>query len=271
MQAELERLATGVTPEARPRRPRDRGAADPGRDRRPTSADLRRDLAREHQRLHRPAEPASDPGRPGPDHPPPPPPVRDRSRRCSWSRRAATGLGSSPSPVGRAERDRLWFLSMCFIRPAEQARGLGRPLLEAILPPAGDDAVLATPPTAPSRSRTRLYSRYGIVPRMPLLSVSGYVTRPTSLPELPQGMVACPSRRSPPGAGRRRPPRADDRGRRRSIGSCLASTHPQDHRFLRTEGRHGFLYRDAIGATRSATATPGRRAGSVRSPSGIGR
>ena len=27
----------------------------------------------------------------------------------------------------------------------------------------------------------------------------------------------------------------------------LGAEHPQDHRFLRAEGRHGFLYRDASG------------------------
>ncbi len=35
----------------------------------------------------------------------------------------------------------------------------------------------------------------------------------------------------------------------RSIASCSASSIPQDHRYLRLEGRHGFLYRDPAGAS----------------------
>ncbi len=82
------------------------------------------------------------------------------------------------------------------MRPAEQAHGLGRRLVEAILP--ADDAILATATDSAQPISSGLYSRYGIVPRLPLLSLSGYVTRPETLPELPAGIAACRSRRSPP-------------------------------------------------------------------------
>jgi GNAT superfamily N-acetyltransferase len=146
-------------------------------------------------------------------------------------------------------RERLWYLSMCFVRPGEQARGLGRQLLAAILPAAGDDAVLATATDSAQPISNGLYSRYGIVPRLPLLSMSGYVTNPKVLPDLPPGMVAVPfetiAAGPPGGAGHLELTTAVDSLDRELLGVA----HPVDHRFLRTEGRHGFLYRDAIGAT----------------------
>lgn len=146
-------------------------------------------------------------------------------------------------------RDRLWFLSMCFVRPVEQGRGLGRRLVEAILPAADPETILATATDSAQPISNALYSRYGIVPRLPLLSVSGYMTNPEILPDLPPGMVAVPfetiATGSPGGQGH-----SELTG---AVGALdqelLGVEHPQDHRFLRLEGRHGFLYRDAIGAT----------------------
>jgi GNAT superfamily N-acetyltransferase len=145
------------------------------------------------------------------------------------------------------QRDWLWFLSMCFIRPAAQGRGIGRALLEAILPLAGSEAVLATATDSAQPISNALYSRYGIVPRMPLFSISGYVTAPDSLPGLPQGIQVIPFETivgdAPGGSGHRE--------LAETVGALdrelLGVDHPQDHRFLRTEGRHGFLYRDGSG------------------------
>ena len=44
--------------------------------------------------------------------------------------------------VAATRRDLVWFLSMLFIRPADQDAGIGRALLEGVMP--ADDAVLAT-------------------------------------------------------------------------------------------------------------------------------
>jgi len=146
-------------------------------------------------------------------------------------------------------RERLWFLSMCFVRPAEQGRGLGRRLVEAILPAADAETILATATDSAQPISNALYSRYGIVPRLPLLSVSGYVTNPGVLPDLPRGMVAVPFETivaGPPGGPGHTELTAAVGGLDREL---LGVEHPQDHRFLRLEGRHGFLYRDAIGAT----------------------
>ena len=145
-----------------------------------------------------------------------------------------------------AMRERLWYLSMCFVRPGDQGAGVGRRLLEATLP-AAPDAILATATDSAQPISTGLYSRFGIVPRMPLLSMTGYVTNPETLADLPRGMVALPFEEIvaefPDGSGHRAVAEA--------VGALdhelLGVEHPQDHRFLRLEGRHGFLYRDAAG------------------------
>jgi GNAT superfamily N-acetyltransferase len=146
-------------------------------------------------------------------------------------------------------RERLWFLSMCFVRPDEQGHGLGRRLVEAILPPADAGAILATATDSAQPISSALYSRYGIVPRLPLLSVAGYLTHQETLPDLPPGMVAVPfetiATGPPDGAGQRELSAAVGALDRELLGV----EHAQDHRFLRLEGRHGFLYRDAIGVS----------------------
>ena len=145
-----------------------------------------------------------------------------------------------------AMRERLWYLSMCFVRPGDQGAGLGRRLVEATLP-AASDAILATATDSAQPISTGLYSRYGIVPRMPLLSMTGHVTNPETLVDLPSGMVALPFEGVvadfPDGTGHRAVSEAVGALDRELLGV----EHPQDHRFLRLEGRHGFLYRDASG------------------------
>ena len=145
-----------------------------------------------------------------------------------------------------AMRERLWYLSMCFVRPGEQGAGIGRRLVEAILPGA-PDAVLATATDSAQPISIGLYGRFGIVPRMALLSMTGYVTNPETLLDLPPGVVALPFEEIvaefPDGTGHRAVAEA--------VGALdqelLGVEHPQDHRFLRVEGRHGFLYRDGSG------------------------
>ena len=148
-------------------------------------------------------------------------------------------------------RHQLWFLSMCFVRPAAQGRGIGRRMLEATLPPAGSGAILATAIDSAQPISNGLYSRYGIVARMPLFSISGYVTDPESLPELPEGVLAIPFETIVGEAGGGATPGAGHRELAETVGALdrelLGTDHPQDHRYLRIEGRHGFLYRDGSG------------------------
>ena len=72
-------------------------------------------------------------------------------------------------------RDRLWFLSMLFVEPGEQARGLGRALLDRLLPPPAerDGWTLATCTDAAQPISNGLYAAYGMVPRMPFFNLVG--------------------------------------------------------------------------------------------------
>jgi len=146
-----------------------------------------------------------------------------------------------------ALRERLWYLSMCFVRPAAQRQGLGRRLVTAILPPEPEEAILATATDSAQPISIGLYGRFGIVPRLPLLSMAGYVTNPETLPSLPAGIRVQPFESIVAGA----PDGAGHRELGAAVGALdrelLGVEHPQDHRFLRLEGRHGFLYRDRDG------------------------
>jgi len=91
------------------------------------------------------------------------------------------------------ERGDLWFLSMLFVAPGRQARGLGRRLLAAVMPEPG-----RTPPAMAAASDSvqpisnGLYASNGIVPRMPLAHLVGRPTRLDALPALPSGASAGP-------------------------------------------------------------------------------
>jgi GNAT superfamily N-acetyltransferase len=68
------------------------------------------------------------------------------------------------------QRDRFWFLSYLFVLPDAQRSGVGRALLEHLLPPEAERSSmdLATVVESPQPISTMLYSRYGIVPQTPL-------------------------------------------------------------------------------------------------------
>jgi GNAT superfamily N-acetyltransferase len=146
------------------------------------------------------------------------------------------------------ERGRVWFLSMLFVRPEAQGQGLGRAILERLLPAPTFDGVLATAIDSLQPISTALYARYGIVPRMPIVDLRGEIDRPEAFPDLPDGVVAIPFESivdgPPDGAGHRTLAEQVDALDRELLGA----EHPQDHRFLRTEHRRGFLYRAAGGA-----------------------
>ena len=150
-----------------------------------------------------------------------------------------------------------WFLSMLFVRPEEQATGIGRQLLERVLPVPDSGLALGTATDSAQPISNALYSGYGMVPRMPLLQLTGMLRRPESLPDLPDGVsvttfedivagvAGTPG--SAAGAGHRELAalvNGLDRG-------TLGFEHPQDHAWLRASERRGFLYRsvggDAVG------------------------
>jgi GNAT superfamily N-acetyltransferase len=140
-----------------------------------------------------------------------------------------------------------WLLSMLFVEAEEQGIGLGRTLLERVLPPAEAGLARATCTDSAQPISNALYSRYGIVPRLPLLDLVGEVRYPERLPDLPDGVVATAFEAivegSSDGSGHRALAAAVD-GLDREVAGF---EHPIDHRWIRTSGRRGYLYRDGGG------------------------
>lgn len=136
-------------------------------------------------------------------------------------------------------REGVWFLSMLFIHPDEQARGLGRALLARILPSPDEDLVLATATDSAQPVSNALYSTFGIVPRMPLLGLVGYADRLGDGEDLPAAVSATPFDAIEATALAT----AVDAVDREVAGFA----HPADHAFLRAERRAGFLYRAGDG------------------------
>ena len=157
-------------------------------------------------------------------------------------------------------RERLWYLSMLFVLPEFQGSGLGRELLARVLPSdtgeAGDAAdlghdagalVRATATDSAQPISNALYALNDIVPRMPLLSLTGLPQRPEAFGDLPSGIVPLAFDGIAMGP-------SDGQGHRMLVDAIdaldrelLGVAHPVDHRFLRSEGRHGWLYRGPDG------------------------
>jgi GNAT superfamily N-acetyltransferase len=143
-------------------------------------------------------------------------------------------------------RERLWYLSMLFVLPEFQGAGLGRDLLARLLP-ADDAMARATATDSVQPISNAMYATLGLVPRMPLLSLVGLPQRPEAFGELPSGVVPLPfdelAAGPPDGVGHRMLVEAIDTLDRELLGAA----HPADHRFLRSESRHGWLYRGPDG------------------------
>lgn len=143
-------------------------------------------------------------------------------------------------------RERLWFLSMLFVLPEFQGAGVGHRLLARVLPE--DDAMARSTATDSAQPiSSALYASYGIVPRMPLLNLSGLPLRPEAFGELPSGVVPVPfesiAAGPPDGPGHRRLAEAVDGLDRKVLGVAQSV----DHGFLLSEGRHGWLYQGPDG------------------------
>lgn len=143
------------------------------------------------------------------------------------------GFGSA------VDRGPLWFLSMLFVEPGEQARGLGKALLGALLPRQLDGRVLATCTDAAQPISNGLYATLGIAPRMPMFNCVGYVDRDFEWPALP---------------GELRVVHVDDHAAWRESAelaafdtALLGFTHAADHAFVAAEPRHAFALRNDTG------------------------
>ncbi len=152
--------------------------------------------------------------------------------------RGAPGVGRGP----------FWYLSMLFVRPDAQGEGLGRALLERLLPEPAFEGALAVAVDSLQPISAALYGRYGVVPRSPVLDLTGSIERPDAFPELPSGVVPVAFEAiadgPPDGPGHRELSAAVNALDLEVIGA----EHPQDHRFVRLEGRRGYLYRGPDGS-----------------------
>jgi GNAT superfamily N-acetyltransferase len=138
------------------------------------------------------------------------------------------GFGSA------VERGPVWFLSMLFVSPEVQARGVGRALLDRLLPAPGGPSILATATDSAQPISNGLYASLGIAPRIPAFNLIGRPDRGPGRPPLPSGIQATP---------------IGDAGAELDLldASVLGFAHPEDHAFVRTDSRTGFAYRDGDG------------------------
>jgi ribosomal protein S18 acetylase RimI-like enzyme len=165
-------------------------------------------------------------------------------------------LGPDDSIVGFASavlRGPVWFLSMLFVSPGSQARGVGRRLLEQVLPDAGAGAELARSTSTDSAQpiSNGLYASVGIVARVPIFNLVGRPANGWGGPPLPDGITASSVDE----------PDHELDGLDEAV---LGFAHPQDHDFVRRDSRLGFAYRDASGELRGyAYASEDGRVGPV--------
>jgi GNAT superfamily N-acetyltransferase len=142
-------------------------------------------------------------------------------------------------------RERLWFLSMCFVLPEAQGAGVGRALLERVAPPAAVDGEPVSRATATDSAQpisNALYASMGIVPRIPLLNLIGHPMRPEAFGTLPSGIRPVSFEElagGPAGGDGHAALTAEVETLDRAL---LGVAHPLDHRYLRQEGRRGWLY-----------------------------
>ena len=141
------------------------------------------------------------------------------------------------------ERGRLWFLSMLFVDPDDQLRGLGRALLERILPGSRDQRVLATCTDSAQPISNGLYASFGIVPRMPFLNLLGRPRPGWTPPPLPDGVTATRADVAADGTLA-----ADAQGELDALDLRTNGwAHPEDHAFDLRERPWLFRYRDGAG------------------------
>ncbi len=139
-------------------------------------------------------------------------------------------------------RERLWYLSMCFVLPEAQGGGVGRALLAHVGPPTDPEFARSTATDSAQPVSNALYASLGIVPRIPLLNLIGHPTDGSAFGALPSGVR--PVSFDELGGG---PPGDDGHARLVEViddldRALLGVAHPQDHAYLRREGRRGWLY-----------------------------
>jgi GNAT superfamily N-acetyltransferase len=153
-------------------------------------------------------------------------------------------------------RGRLRFLSMLFVLPRAQGRGLGRALLRAALQgdeERGEGQTGGTPSTWHATSTDSvqpisngLYASLGMVPRIPLLRLVGLPERAGAFPDLPLGIgVTAFDEIEGGGDGLASAALAAEIGALDR--DVVGFERLVDHAFVAAEGRRGFLYHDRSG------------------------
>ncbi len=156
-------------------------------------------------------------------------------------------------------RESLWFLAMLFVDPEAQAEGVGSALMDRAQAgrdvdpggPAvpGPDAPLDTGITTWGMGTDTaqpisngLYARRGMLPRVPVWRLFGEPRRWSAIPALPAALESVPFEALAADGrdGARRLAESVDALDRAIVGV----THPQDHEFLRRDGRTGLLVRE---------------------------
>jgi GNAT superfamily N-acetyltransferase len=138
------------------------------------------------------------------------------------------GFGSA------VERGPVWFLSMLFVSPDVQVRGLGRALLDRLLPAPGGPSILATATDSAQPISNGLYASLGIAPRVPVFNLVGRPDREAGQPPLPSGIQAT---------------LIGDAGEELDAldATVLGFAHPEDNAFVQADSRTGFAYRTGDG------------------------
>ncbi len=139
-------------------------------------------------------------------------------------------------------REGLWFLSMCYVLPEVQRSGVGRALLDRVALTDGTTTGRVTAVDSAQPIAAALYASLGIVPRVPLLNLIGLPERPEAFGSLPSGVRPIPFERLATDGHERLVEIVDQLDL-----ATLGVRHPEDHRYLRTEGRRGWLYEAADG------------------------
>jgi GNAT superfamily N-acetyltransferase len=166
----------------------------------------------------------------------------DPERFVVAERADANGGGAIEGFVVALVRGEVWFLSMLFVRPQAQARGLGRALLATVAPGPDWPGVRATATDSLQPISNGLYASLGIVPRVPLLRLVGLPDRREAFDPLPDGVEAM--RFDEVDGGMDGLPRAALHGELSVLDRDLAGfDRAVDRPLLEAEGRVGFLYR----------------------------
>jgi GNAT superfamily N-acetyltransferase len=139
------------------------------------------------------------------------------------------------------QRGPVWFLSMLFVDPAAQAKGLGRRLLGEIGPDPERRAgtILATATDSVQPISNGLYASMGAMPRMPLWNLVGRPRPGWQAPSFPAGVTTMPFPEDADGAAAELAALDTE---------VVGYAHPEDHAFVLADRADRFAYRAAGGA-----------------------